>query len=1353
MKILKNLFIIIMLLISPQVIKSQNWTWSNHLICSGDVQPLALISDNSNNVYIAGTYSDQTLQVGSDTIHNFGNTDGFLCKFNPQGDLQWLRRIGGTNTDEIEALVIIGNSLYVTGSFRSSVLYFTATGLLLNSNGWDGFLAVYDLDGAFQQATRIFWGQSNERIRDMVYDQDRSQLVFTGSLKTQLIYDNGTVFDTITSTSAKDIFVAQSNLAGKVSNIATFEALNTGTRIKNINSCQNTGYFITGDIKGKILFTPTDSLEGEDVNMDILCFKVDTGLTFDWGRKAGGPLWDHGNSSASDIYGNIYIDGQIEDDVYFDATATETVFIPEVGNEDIYIAKYNKLGTLQWVRRKGDAGKDDGYGLTQRENLVQFCGNFSGTVIFNIDTLRSSSTSDRNTGFAIFNPDGEEVGAQGVGGTLEDRGVNIVFTPSGNTVIAGYFLSPDFTIGDSVFTNASATQQGFIGEYYYPFIAVVSQTVDISCSGGNNGELLAIPYFGIGPYAYEWSPNVTSFDGARAYDLSAGLYSVTITDSRDSVASKSFQLDEPLPISITLDSTNLTCYESGDGAIDITVTGGTVAGDYKYNWTGGTGLNPSGSDQSNLFAGVYNVTVTDDNNCVEYASTTITQPDPIAFAGSMVTPSIPSGSCSGSIDVEVQGGTPGYSYDWTKGGVPMPGRTSDTLNNLCGDTYIVTVTDNNLCVSDTSFVVGDEDQLIVFIDTLVHVTCNGYNNGYARVGISGDKGIDFSYTWEDSEGAPAGADTNYIDNKPGGIYYLTVTENGGDHRIDSLSITIQEPLLLTTSLVSTDPLCYGDVNGIINLSVSGGKPLYTYNWSTGQTTEDLINVPGSTAYYKVTVTDKNGCQAVDSALLEDPEELVVSISVMQGLLCHGSINATLRANVSGGTGSLDYLWNDPGHQTSQFATGLDAGNYEVTVTDDNGCQNTDSYELIEPEPITIASVDSTHVSCKGASDGSILITPAGGTAPYTFTWDRIPVDTNYVSGLSAAFGGEYSVIVSDINECPPASFSMQIKEPDVELNITENAGSHVDNECYGGSTGELAVSAAGGWGNYEFSLAGTDWGTTTNYNGLASGNYYIRVRDSGECYDSVMVTISQPSEISIIEVAASHINAQCYGDNTGQLEVQASGGTPDYEYSIDNANWSTNPLFESLYADSHIIWVRDANECIDSATFLLTEPEQLVIEVTVSGDTINAAATGGTAPLFYSLNSGSLQVSGLFTGLSEGDYLVMVIDGHSCSTDTTVTVGEVEPPPPDTLITIYDAFSPNADGKNDVWNIGNIQDYPDCVVKIFNTWGTAVFSSNGYEEPWDGKHNGKELPSGTYYYYIDLGDDNGIYTGTVNIVK
>ncbi len=1432
MKIIKIIFLTQLIFLSVQSVKSQNWVWSNQLACDGDVEIYDLISDNSNNVYLAGNYNNSTLQIGSDTIHNIGGSDGFICKFNPQGELQWLKRIGGSDNDEVVTLSLIGSNLYVAGSYKSSILRFTGSDLLVNNGGWDAFIARFNLNGVFQDAARIFWGSDNQRIRDMLYDENRNQFVIIGNLKSFLVYDNGIENDTVIARGPKDLFIAQSNISSEVSKIVNYETSTNKTVFKDITISQNTGYFMSGDLKGKVFFTPTDSLAGDEVNMDIMCFRVDTGLTLNWKRKAGGTSWDHANSSVSDIYGNIYLTGQLQGDVYFDSTATQSIFIPNLGNEDIYLAKFNKSGNLQWIRRKGDTGKDDGYGLVQRENLVQFCGNFAGTVIFNVDTLKSSSTLDRNTGFAIFDTYGNEVGAKDIGGTLEDRGTNIAFTPEGNTVIAGYYLSPTINIGDSSYVNGSGTSNGFIGEYYYPMKVVFKYVKNVSCNGGNDGELIATPFFGMEDYTYEWSPNVTVSDDSVAHFLSAGIYSVTITDNRDSTASNTIQITEPLAISITLDSTNLSCYQSGDGAIDIEVTEGT--GGYTYNWTGGSGLNPTGSDQSNLYAGLYKVTVTDDNGCKSYDSTTVTEPDPITYAGTDITPAYSADSCSGTIDLEVQGGTPLYTYEWEKGGVSMAGRTSDTLNNLCGDTYKVIVTDSHHCTDDTTIVITALDELIIYIDSVAHVSCFGYNNGYARIGISGDKGFDYTYTWEDFSGSPVGTDTNYIANVSGGMYYITVTENGGDNRADSTSVEIEEPLLLATQIDSSPPLCYGDANGSINLSVSGGKPVYTYHWSTGQSSEDLNNLTGSIEYYRVTVTDKNGCTVMDSVLLEVPEQLNVSITVLQEIRCNGELTGTLRANNSGGTGSIDYLWDDPGSQATQIATGLAASNYTVTVKDENGCQNTASEILDDPDAISIIRIDTIHVSCVGLSDGSILITPGGGTEPYKYTWDRVPVDTNYINNLSSMFGGLYSVSVTDAYECPPAEATIQISEPSVALNITENTASHEDNLCYGDNNGEMEAIAEGGWGVYEYSLNSINWDAGTLFSGLAQGNYYVKVRDSLQCVDSVLIHITQPAEVVVQEVTASHENVLCFNAGTGQLEVTASGGTPGYEYSIDKLVWNANAVFENLaaadyniwardtngcfdsvpvtitqtaainlqeiagshenvpcYGDStgqiqvyaaggtpgyeysddksawnissvfedlspevHTIWVRDANECLDSADFTITQPEKIIIDPVVSNDTLQVEATGGTAPIQYSLDGGGLVITGFFTGLVEGEHTILVIDDNSCTADTIVLV-ELIPVVPDTTmpVTLYDAFSPNGDGKNEVWNIGNINEFPDCVVKIYNTWGKLVFTSDGYPEPWDGKNNGKDLPAGTYFYIINLGGENETYTGSVNIVK
>ena len=1340
--------ILLLLFLFLQTSYSQNWEWAKHFSGTGHIRVNSHTYSVFNSSVTCIVVFAGSITIDASNFTSNGGNDILVANFSSTGNLQWISQIGSTGAESPKDVYTdeLGN-IFVTGSFSDVV---NVDGNIIVSTGeQDAFVAKYLPGGSIDWIKNIGWGPGIDRGSNISIN-DAGDIYIVGFFNDTLIFGTDSLF----ANNYTNGFIVKLDNNGDYISSLHFSATNNNTKLNSIAIASDNGNLVSGLFLDTLIFPNNDTLFSQG-NEDFVIFKLTNSDNIEWIRQVGGTGSDIGFDAKSDEYGSIYVVGQIAGTVQVDSTDKATFDASPLttnGGIDIFTAKYNKQGRLLWKKNIGGSGTDIGLGLDHNQNLIHFGGYFTDTIIINQDTINTTGPADYDAFYAVVNTDGNYITMEQIRGDNVDRVQSAVYDNAGAEYIGGLFRSTELYVGDDTLVNANpGVRDGFLAKWQSKFSISITEKINASCNGYNDGRLVITPYFGAPPYTYDWSHDA-GLNDSTANNLTAGPYKVVVTDGDLKVDSISINISQPTPITITLDSTNLSCYQSGDGAIDITVTGGTVEGDYKYNWTGGAGLNPTGSDQVNLFAGFYRVTVTDDNDCLEYDSTTIIQPNPITYAGTIVTPSNPPGSCSGSIDLELQGGTPVYSYEWAKGGVSMPGRTSDTLNNLCGDSYTVTVTDDNMCTDDTTLVVSDEDELIAFIDSLSHVTCYGYNDGYARIGISGDKGVDFSYTWEDSLRSPVGTDTNYIADMPGGLYYVTVIENGGDNRIDSTSVTIQEPTLLTSGISSISPLCFGDENGAINLTVSGGNPLYSYIWSTGQITEDLDNIPGSAEYYRVTVTDQKGCQLIDSVLLTVPEEFLVSITTLQELRCNGYTNGILQADVSGGIGTIDYLWNDQSGQTTQIATGLEAGTYIVTVTDDNSCQDTASSVLTDPEPVIISSVDSSHVSCKGLSDASIRITPSGGTAPYTYDWDRIPVDTNYVTGLSVAFGGVYSVQVSDINECPPASFEIQIKEPDIALDISEDMDSHIDNLCFGSGNGELGVTSTGGWGNHQFSFNGVDWGTTATYTGLLSGSYYTKVRDSGECYDSVLISILQPDDIGISEVAASHQNVLCYGDNTGQLEVLASGGNPDYEYSSDKVSWNVNPLFENLFATSYIIWARDANECIDSAVFSISQPDRLIIDPEVSGDTINAVATGGTPPLFYSLNSGSLQVTGLFTGLSGGEYSVSVIDGNNCSADTSVVVA-VEPPPPEEEIIIYDAFSPNADGKNDVWNIGNIQSYPNCIIKIFNSWGTAVFTSDGYDEPWDGKHNNNDLPAGTYYYYIDLGNGNGTYTGTVNIVK
>ena len=218
----KLILLLFLLTVTISISWGQNWKWSAHLLCNGDVTPLNVITDNSNNVYLAGTYNNGTLQIGNDTIHNFGGQDGFVCKFNQNGTLLWLKRIGGTLQDETVSMVINGNNLYVAGNFKSPTLYFTPSNTLSNVDNFDSYLAQYDLNGNFIAATSIFYGINVERVKQMIFDPLQNSLLFIGQFKNQLKYFDGIGEVTVPTRSStdKDLFIAKSDFTGAIKDTA-----------------------------------------------------------------------------------------------------------------------------------------------------------------------------------------------------------------------------------------------------------------------------------------------------------------------------------------------------------------------------------------------------------------------------------------------------------------------------------------------------------------------------------------------------------------------------------------------------------------------------------------------------------------------------------------------------------------------------------------------------------------------------------------------------------------------------------------------------------------------------------------------------------------------------------------------------------------------------------------------------------------------------------------------------------------------------------------------------------------------------------------------------------------------------
>ncbi|MBK8474128.1 MAG: SprB repeat-containing protein, partial [Sphingobacteriales bacterium] len=545
-----------------------------------------------------------------------------------------------------------------------------------------------------------------------------------------------------------------------------------------------------------------------------------------------------------------------------------------------------------------------------------------------------------------------------------------------------------------------------------------------------------------------------------------------MTDNLGCTATLMVSIAEPLTLTLSETHVDVSCNGGANGSIDLTVSGGTSP--YTYNWGGGIVT----EDRSGLSVGTYTVTVTDNLGCTATLMVSIAEPLTLTLSETHVDVSCNGGS-NGSIDLSVSGGTLPYTYNW--GG----GIVTEDRSGLSVGTYTVTVTDNLGCTA-TLMVSIAEPTTLTLSETHVDVSCNGGSNGSIDLSVSGGT-LPYTYNWgggivtEDRSGLIAGT------------YTVTVTDNLGCTA--TLMVSIAEPTTLTLSETHVDVSCNGGANGSIDLTVSGGTSPYTYNWGGGVVTEDRSGLIAGN--YTVTVTDNLGCTATLMVSIAEPTTLTLSETHVD-VSCNGGSNGSIDLTVSGGT--LPYTYNWGGGIVTEDRSGLIAGNYTVTVTDNLGCTATLMVSIAEPLTLTLSE---THVdvSCNGGANGSIDLTVSGGTLPYTYNWGG-GVLTEDRSGLSA---GTYTVTVTDNLGCT-ATLMVSIAEP-LTLTLSET---HVDVSCNGGSNGSIDLSVSGGTLPYTY-----NWGggvVTEDRSGLSAGTYTVTVTDNLGCTATLMVSIAEPIE-------------------------------------------------------------------------------------------------------------------------------------------------------------------------------------------------------------------------------------------------
>jgi hypothetical protein len=680
----------------------------------------------------------------------------------------------------------------------------------------------------------------------------------------------------------------------------------------------------------------------------------------------------------------------------------------------------------------------------------------------------------------------------------------------------------------------------------------------------------------------------------------------------------------------TIAKTNVSCNGGNNGTATIVVSGGSIP--YTYSWSPSGGTNATASV---LGVGVYNVTVTDGEGTQITRSATITQP-PVLNASPAFTNVACNGGANGVAAVSATGGAGGYTYLWNTG------ATTSAITGLMAGTYSVTVTDANSCTKTVNNIQVTQPSVLNATSAVTNVSCNGGSNGVASVTATGGAG-GYTYLWN------TGASTAAITGRPAGTYSVTVTDaNSCTITLNNITIT-QPPAVVSGTTVVSNISCFAGSNGAINLTPSGGTGPYTFNWGGGITTEDRTGLAAGT--YSVTITDVNGCTGtVSNIAVVQPTAAVGGTTVVTNVSCFAGTNGTINLTPSGGTAPYTFNWG--GGITTEDRTGLAAGTYSVTITDNNGCTGTVSNIAVTQPPVLNGTPAVTNVSCNGGSNGVASITATGGTPGYTYLWSN-GATTSAITGLSA---GIYNVTITDFKGCTKIVSDIMVTEPPV---LAASQGTVNNVSCNGGSNGTATVAVTGGTGSYTYSWSPSG-GTGATASGLTQGTYTVTVTDANSCQTTQTFTITEPTPLS---VTTSQTNLVCNGAATGEATVNVTGGTGTYTY-LWSPTGGTAATATGLTAGTYIVTIKDANLCQTTQSFTITQPNALVATPVAQTNigcrneatgSATVSATGGTGTYTYSW-SPSGGTAATATGLAAGTYTVIITDANLCQTTQTFTI-------------------------------------------------------------------------------------------------
>lgn len=547
------------------------------------------------------------------------------------------------------------------------------------------------------------------------------------------------------------------------------------------------------------------------------------------------------------------------------------------------------------------------------------------------------------------------------------------------------------------------------------------------------------------------------------------------------------------------------------------------------------------------------------------------------------------------------------------------------------------------CTNDNCFLSID------LVDQVQDVSCFGLTDGAIST-MASDGAEPYAFSLD---GSVTTQGNGNFSNLAAGGHFVVVSDQ--DMCTDTLFFNVDQPdELVVTPVIDQVISCNGEEDGILNASVTGGNTDFEFTWNTSPPSSGALLSGIGAGNYTVSVEDNRGCTAENSIMIDEPELLTVALDAMMAT-CNDSDDGQITAIVQGGTGDYTYNW-DNGLGDQDTHTGLQPGQYCVTVEDENGCEANACIDINAPDALVIESIIFEEVDCFGNNTGSATVTVSGGTGNYEYLWS----DSLAQISATAVFlpAGTYTVIVTDEGGCQITG-DVEVTQPDLlEINFDIT-----DALCKDESNGAATAVPQGGTEPYEYAWETGAMEETAE--GLAEGSYVVSVTDARGCEAEATVDIGEPAEA--VSVMLDQTVQGCFGQSENEAIATPSGGTgTNYTYTWSDGQISQTAV--SLDSLVYAVTVTDENGCTAENTIELqdlTEIDFIINTVRPScfgytDGSMGANLVEGGSGSGYTYQWSTNQFTSVINNLSAGIYTVTVMDSQGCE---TVRERELPQPP------------------------------------------------------------------------------------------